>query len=95
MNYVVDIIKYFIDTKKTRSGIYNLGSGKLTSNLKIYQLLKNLINKKYNKLIVDNFNVYNRNIWSSNYKIEKTLNKKLNFSINFGLKETVKNFIKD
>ena len=36
----------------------------------------------------------NRNIWSSNYKIEKTLNKKLKFNIQIGLKKTINNFIK-
>ena len=76
------------------SGIYNLGSGKLTSNYQIYKFLKNIINKNYDKLIDNKFKNINRNIWSSNYKIEKTLNKKLKFNIQIGLKKTINNFIK-
>ena len=67
---VVNIISYF-SKKKIPSGIYNVGTGKLTSNKVIYQYIKNKINFKYNNMQVINNNHNNKTIWSSNKKINK------------------------
>jgi nucleoside-diphosphate-sugar epimerase len=95
--YIDDLILILINFIKNnyRTGIYNIGSGKLTSNYSIYQYIKNIINKDYNKLIIKEKKLQNKEIWSSNIKIEKTLNKKLTYNVVYGLKKTINYYIKN
>jgi len=93
--YIEDLINIIIIFLKNNydTGIYNLGSGKLTSNYDIYKFIKNKINKNYNKLIFKKYKNFDKNIWSSNYKIQKTIRKKINYDIYLGLQKTINKFV--
>ena len=65
----------------------------MTSNYDIYKFIKNKINKNYNKLIFKKYKNFDKNIWSSNYKIQKTIRKKINYDIYLGLQKTINKFV--
>ena len=79
MNYVVGVIKYFIDCKRPRSGIYNLGSVQNLDLLKISRKVAKIGEKILSKKIKIkyNFDSLNKNSLFC-YDTNKLLNLKIN-----------------
>ena len=89
--YVNDVARYFkkIIDVKPNSGIYNVGSGKKIKIKKIFNVLKNLINKKYKFKIINNF-LKSTSFFCCNKKTLKNLNFKIKYDIYSGLKKTLR-----
>lgn len=89
--YVNDVARYFkkIIDVKPNSGIYNVGSGKKIKIKKIFNVLKNLINKKYKFKIINN-SLKSTSFFCCNKKTLKNLNFKVKYDIYSGLKKTLR-----
>lgn len=78
---VVEILYKIMIEKKTISGVFNIGSGKLTSNKKIIELIKKKFNKKFNKLFFKNEETNVQKLIANIDKVKKIYNWKPKISV--------------
>ena len=90
--HIDDVVRFFmlIITKKFKSGIYNLGTGK---NTKLIKICKLILKKKFKELyILPKNNIKPKsNFWADMSKTRKMFNYKTNILIEKGIKDLIKN----
>jgi nucleoside-diphosphate-sugar epimerase len=87
---VRDIAKYFIKiiNNNTQSGIYNIGSGKSTSIIQIFNFVKKILNKPKAKFSYTNQKQIN--FYSNTYKSRKLISFTPKINMFDGIKQQLK-----
>lgn len=87
-----DIARYFVKIIecKTPAGIYNVGSGKSISIIKIFKFIKKILNKNNSEFFSENNK--KTKFYSDNYKSKKIINFNPRVNIFTGIKEQLNSF---
>ena len=87
-----DIARYFVKIIecKTPAGIYNVGSGKSISIIKIFKFIKKILNKNNSEFFSENNK--KTKFYSDNYKSKKIINFNSRVNIFTGIKEQLNSF---
>jgi nucleoside-diphosphate-sugar epimerase len=87
-----DIARYFIKIieSKASSGIYNIGSGKSISIIKIFKFIKKILNKKNKKFIAENKK--KNKFYSDTCKSKKTIKFIPKINIFKGIRQQLNSF---
>ena len=97
--YIEDVVSAFVNSieRNCKSGIYNIGTGKSNSVLKVFKEIENIMSVNISK----SNNIFNLNkeynsihFWCNNELTKKELNWKPKHTIQDGLKLTIEHYLK-